>query len=338
MGTSRSIDPVKMLRLAVTVFALVALTSALRVERNDLWESFKLRHNRAYAGQRDVIRREIWESNLDYIERHNVEEARGLHTYTMGENQFTDLTNDEFRKMMNGYVMSNRTTSVQFVPTNMQAPDSVDWRTKGYVTPVKNQEQCGSCWAFSTTGSLEGQHFKKAGQLVSLSEQNLVDCSKKEGNKGCKGGLMDKGFEYIIKNNGIDTEKSYPYTAHTGTMCRFKEADVGATMKSFVDVKRGSEEALAQAISEIGPISVAMDAGHMSFQHYKRGIYKERQCSSIKLDHGVLAVGYGSEADGDYWIVKNSWGTVWGDEGYFKLARNDKNMCGLATQASYPVV
>merc|ERR1712156_1051572 len=305
MGTTfRSIDPVKMLRLTLAVCALVALTSALRVERNDLWESFKLRHNRVYAGQRDVIRREIWESNLDYIERHNVEEARGLHTFTMGENQFTDLTNDEFRQMMNGYVMSNRSSSVQFV----------------------------------ATGSLEGQHFKKAGQLVSLSEQNLVDCSKKEGNKGCKGGLMDKGFEYIIKNNGIDTEKSYPYRAKTGTMCQFKEADVGATMKSFVDVKRGSEEALAQALSEIGPISVAMDAGHMSFQHYKRGIYKERQCSSVRLDHGVLAVGYGSEADGDFWIVKNSWGTVWGDEGYFKLARNDKNMCGLATQASYPVV
>merc|ERR1711982_33121 len=118
------------------------------------------------------------------------------------------------------------------------------------------------------------------------------------------------------------------YTAHTGTMCRFKEADVGATMKSFVDVKRGSEEALAQAISEIGPISVAMDAGHMSFQHYKRGIYKERQCSSIKLDHGVLAVGYGSNSEGE----------IWGDKGYFMLARNEHNMCGLATQASYPVV
>merc|ERR1712200_402778 len=148
---------------------------------------------------------------------------------------------------------------------------------EGYVTPVKNQERCGSCWAFSTTGSLEGQHFKASQKLVSLSEQNLVDCSKKEGNKGCKGGLMDNGFKYAIKNGGIDTEESYRYKGVDG---RF-------------DVKRGSEDALQQAIAEIGPISVAMDAGHMSFQHYRTGIYKEKQCSSIKLDHGVLAVGYG---------------------------------------------
>jgi len=216
----------------------------------------------------------------------------------------------------------------------------VDWREKGYVTPVKNQERCGSCWAFSTTGSLEGQHFKKTQKLVSLSEQNLIDCSKKEGNKGCQGGLMDNAFKYIIKNKGIDTEQSYPYTGQNGFRCKFNEANVGATVSSFVDVKRGSESALAQAIAEIGPISVAMDAGHESFQHYRTGIYTERKCSSVKLDHGVLAVGYGSDAEtsGNYWIVKNSWGTMWGDKGYFKLAKDDKNMCGLATQPSYPVV
>jgi len=309
-----------------------------REERNDLWESYKCKHGRQYSGQRDVVRREIWEDNLDYIERHNVEADRGLHKYWMGENQYTDMTNAEFRAFMNGYIMNNRSSNVQFVATQAKPADSVDWRTKGYVTPVKNQERCGSCWAFSTTGSLEGQHFKKAGTLVSLSEQNLIDCSQREGNKGCKGGLMDNGFKYIIKNKGIDTEKSYPYTAKDGRMCKYEKAESGATMSSFVDVKRGSESALAQAISEIGPISVAMDAGHQSFQHYRSGIYTERACSSIKLDHGVLAVGYGSEAQGDYWIVKNSWGTTWGDEGYFKLARNDHNMCGLATQASYPVV
>jgi len=325
-----------MLRL-LTVVALVVCSSALRVERNELWSAYKQQHSRNYVGQRDIVRREIWESNLDWIERHNIEADRGMHTYWCGENQFTDMTNDEFRAQMNGYVMRNETNPVQFVETGAKIADSVDWRTKGYVTPIKNQEQCGSCWAFSTTGSLEGQHFKKAGKLVSLSEQQLVDCSKKEGNKGCQGGLMDNGFKYIIKNKGIDTEMSYPYKAKNGKRCEFKEADIGATMTSFTDVKRGSEEALAEALNTIGPISVAMDAGHMSFQHYRTGIYKEPKCSSVKLDHGVLAVGYGSD-EGDYWIVKNSWGTVWGDKGYFKLARNDHNMCGLATQASYPVV
>jgi len=327
-----------MLRLTVALFVLVALASALRQDRNNLWKSYKVKHSKQYSGQREVLRREIWESNLDYIQRHNVEADRGQHTYWMGENQFTDMTNSEFRALMNGYMMSNRTSSVQYVPTLTSVPDSVDWRDKGYVTDVKNQERCGSCWAFSTTGSLEGQTFKKSGKLPSLSEQNLVDCSKKEGNKGCKGGLMDNAFKYVIKNKGIDTEQSYPYTGKDGIACRFKEADVGATETSFVDVKRGSETALAQAVAEIGPISVAMDAGHQSFQHYRTGIYKERACSSIKLDHGVLAVGYGAEGSSNYWIVKNSWGTIWGEKGYFKLAKDDKNMCGLATQASYPVV
>jgi len=326
-----------MLKL-VAVLALVAVSAAYRAERNELWAAYKETHNRNYVGHNDVIRREIWESNLDWIERHNREADRGQHTFYCGENQFTDMTNDEFRAQMNGYVMHNRTSPVQFIATGDKIADSVDWRTKGYVTPVKNQEQCGSCWAFSTTGSLEGQHFKSAGKLVSLSEQNLVDCSKKEGNKGCQGGLMDNGFKYIIKNKGIDTEESYRYTGKNGRECKFSESNVGATMSSFVDLKRGSEDALSEALDKIGPISVAMDAGHMSFQHYRSGIYKEPKCSSIKLDHGVLAVGYGSGAEGDYWIVKNSWGTVWGDKGYFMLARNDKNMCGLATQASYPVV
>merc|ERR1719385_113638 len=241
---------------------------------------------------------------------------------------------------MNGYVMRNTSTNMQFVPTNMDPPSSVDWRTKGYVTKVKNQATCGSCWAFSTTGSLEGQHFKASQKLVSLSEQQLVDCSKAEGNKGCKGGLMDNGFKYIIKNGGIDTEESYRYTAKTGKTCKAKEGTQGATMSSFKDVKRGSITALEIAVATIGPISVAMDASHMSFQHYKKGIYKEPKCSSIRLDHGVLAVGYGSGlADaGDYWIIKNSWGTTWGDKGYFKIVKSEKNMCGIATQASYPVV
>jgi len=326
-----------MLLLAALV-ALVACGSALRVERNDLWAAYKQRHGKLYSVREEILRREIYESNLDYIEHHNIQADNGLSTFRMGESQYTDWTNDEFRAFMNGYVMRNTSTSVQFVPTTMDPPSSVDWRTKGYVTKVKNQERCGSCWAFSTTGSLEGQHFKKSNSLVSLSEQQLVDCSAREGNKGCKGGIMENGFKYIIKNNGIDTEESYPYRAVTEPMCKAKEGTVGATMSSFVDIKRGSIEGLQQALATIGPISVAMDAGHQSFQHYKTGIYNEPKCSSIKLDHGVLAVGYGGEGGQEYWIVKNSWGTVWGDEGYFKIVKSAKNMCGIATQACYPVV
>lgn len=172
------------------------------------------------------------------------------------------------------------------------------------MTPVKDQGQCGSCWAFSSTGSLEGQHFAKTKQLVSLSEQNLVDCSQKQGNMGCNGGLMDQAFTYIKENKGIDTEKSYPYEAEDRT-CRFKAADVGATDTGFTDIKSKNEEALQQAVATIGPIAVAIDASHNSFQLYKRGVYNEKSCSQTQLDHGVLAVGYGTEGSDDYWLVKN---------------------------------
>ncbi|OWF53459.1 cathepsin L1-like [Mizuhopecten yessoensis] len=305
---------------------------------DDEWTLFKNTYNRQYEGQEELMRRIIWEDNARFVQRHNVEASNGLHTFTTGMNEFGDLTNLEFVSMMNGYIMRNSTSNLVFdASKDTVTDDTVDWRTKGYVTEVKNQGQCGSCWAFSTTGSLEGQHFKKEGKLVSLSEQNLVDCSKKQGNHGCQGGLMDFGFKYIKENKGIDTEESYPYRAKNGK-CKFEASNVGATDTGFVDVKSKSVTALQQAVSTIGPISIAMDASHRSFQMYKTGTYKEPKCSSTKLDHGVLAVGYGTEGSTDYWIIKNSWGKSWGMDGYFQIVRSEANMCGIATQPSYPTV
>eukprot|EP00058_Branchiostoma_floridae_P026263 XP_002611753.1 hypothetical protein BRAFLDRAFT_236364 [Branchiostoma floridae] len=298
----------------------------------------------SFEGKEESRRMEIFENNTKLINLHNNEADLGMHTYWLGHNQFAHMTNDEFVANVIGGCLLDRNASKstadrvhQYDSNLVELPDTVDWRTKGYVTPVKNQEQCGSCWAFSTTGSLEGQTFKKTGKLVSLSEQNLVDCSGEFGNQGCNGGLMDDAFKYIKANGGIDTEDSYPYEARDGK-CRFKPADVGATVTGYTDISEGDEGALTQAVATVGPISVAIDASHHTFQMYSHGVYYEPQCSSTELDHGVLAVGYGTEGGKDYWLVKNSWGEVWGQNGYIMMSRNKNNQCGIATSASYPLV
>lgn len=305
----------------------------------DAWESFKYKYNRVYSSEADEMkRREIFNKNVDIIDKHNFLESLGLKSYKLGVNEWADLTLEEFVALMTGYSAEKRNkTGATYLSPNVPftLPSSVDWRDKGYVTPIKNQGACGSCWAFSATGSVEGQHFRKTGKLVSLSEQNLVDCSKKQGNMGCNGGLMDLAFQYIKENKGIDTEESYPYEAREGT-CRFKKSGVGATVTGFVDIPE-SESKLQEAVATVGPISVAIDAGHNSFQLYHSGVYDEPDCTD-NLDHGVLVVGYGNLAGKDYWLVKNSWGTGWGSSGYIMMSRNKDNQCGIALKASYPLV
>jgi len=230
-----------------------------------------------------------------------------------------------------GYLPRNndyaRSRNMHVQPVGQVMDDSLDWRTKGAVTPVKDQAQCGSCWAFSTTGSVEGANQIKSGQLQSVSEQQLVDCAGSAGNQGCNGGLMDDAFEYIIKNGGIGSEASYPYTARDG---KCKQVPSVATVSKYTDVKKNDETGLMSAVN-IEPVSVAVDAE--SWSSYRKGIMSG-PCGK-SLDHGVLAIGYGTDAGQDYWLVKNSWGTSWGESGFIRLIRN-KNECGIAEAASYP--
>jgi len=219
------------------------------------------------------------------------------------------------------------------------AAGAVDWRAAGAVTGVKDQGQCGSCWAFSTTGSIEGANFVVNGQLLSLSEQELIDCDRSGNDRGCNGGLMDYAYEWIISNGGIDTEKDYPYTA-TDTVCdNTKEHHVAVAVTSFEDIPPNNEAAIKKAAT-VQPVSIAIAASGLPFQLYSHGVFNG-SCST-QLDHGVLIVGYDTDAETgqEYWIVKNSWGEVWGEQGFIRMAMNHPpaGLCGLAMVPSFPVV
>uniref|UniRef100_A0A672J325 Cathepsin L.1 n=1 Tax=Salarias fasciatus TaxID=181472 RepID=A0A672J325_SALFA len=334
------------MKLLLVAAALLAVASCASISLEDLeFHAWKLKYARSYnSPAEEALRKEIWLNNRKLVLVHNMMADQGIKSYRLGMTFFADLENEEYKSLISqGCLRSfnaslpRRGSTFLRLPAGTSLPDSVDWREKGYVTDVKDQKQCGSCWAFSTTGSLEGQHFRKTGKLVSLSEQQLVDCSGSFGNMGCDGGLMDQAFQYIKVTGGIDTEDTYPYEAEDGK-CRYNPANVGATCTGYVDVKQGDEDALLEAVATVGPVSVAIDASQLSFQLYESGVYNEPGCSSSELDHGVLAVGYGSDNGKDYWLVKNSWGLQWGDKGYIKMTRNKSNQCGIATAASYPLV
>jgi len=314
----------------------LALTAAQALNYDQEWEIFKAKYQRNYLSTPEHDnRKSVFTSNLKLIQKHNAEHALGLHTFTLGVNQFADLTSQEFVQTYNGFhpEMYQNLPQAELKAT-ADEPDSIDWRDKGYVTPVKNQGQCGSCWAFSAVVTMEGAQFKASGEknLVSLSEQQLMDCDHKD--MACNGGLPQQAIDYVITQGGIDTEDSYPYAMRKHSSCQYDEANKGATITKVTQVET-SEDALKTATATVGPISVGIDASHFSFQLYHSGVYHSMFCSSTRLDHGVAVVGYGSEDGKDYWLVKNSWGKSWGLEGYIKMSRNRNNNCGIATMAVY---
>lgn len=312
----------------------------------ETWETFKDKYGKVYSSLKEEGERfEIFMKTVKTIELHNWDFHFGKEPYWMDINQFADLEHSEIREQMGSGLKRQgatfQTSCDDYTVTTGQVPDSVDWRQHGYVTPVKDQKQCGSCWSFSSTGSIEGQWFKKTGNLVPLSEQQLMDCSTDFGNNGCHGGFMDNAFLYLIDEHvGLESEEDYPYLMKKEKTCHLNKDKVVAEVTGCKDVKRGDEEALKVAIANIGPISVGMDASHPSIVNYRGGIYHDKNCSNVHLDHGVLAVGYGTdEVTGwDYWLIKNSWSRDWGVDGYLKVLRNHNNTCGIASLPSFPVV
>lgn len=307
---------------------------------NQEWPVFKAIHGKSYNYPiEEQFRMNVYKENKKKIEEHNRAYENGEVSFRMKMNQFGDLKSSEVKALMNGFKMSPniKRTGEVYIPISRDLPTSTDWRQKGAVTPVKDQAKCLSCWSFSATGSLEGQIYLKNGKLISLSEQNLIDCTKSYGNQGCIGGNVVASFQYIKDNKGIDTEESYPYEAHD-YICRFNRTTIGGTDKGHRSIQLGSEEDLQNAVANVGPISVTIDASQLSFHFYSGGVYHEPHCNSTSLDHCVLVVGYGTENGQDYWLVKNSWGTSWGEKGYIKMARNKYNHCGIVSLARYPIV
>ncbi|NXM26922.1 CATL2 protein, partial [Oxyruncus cristatus] len=329
--------------LAVTLGVLLALlgcATAPDPTLEEAWEEWKSLHAKEYPGEDETFRREIWEKNLRHIQQHNWEEAQGKHSYRLAMNHFGDLTNEEFEQLLNGFIPAQQEKSrpVFRASATLKTLVSVDWRAKGYVTPVKSQGYCGSCWAFSATGALEGLMFKRTGQLVVLSEQNLIDCTCELGNHGCGGGHMERAFQYVRDNGGLNSERVYPYVGTDDSCCRYDPQDKAANCSGFSRVAQGSEEALAQAVATVGPVSVSVDASR--FRFYSSGVFS---CGSgsRSTNHAMLAVGYGTTwmagHNLSYWILKNSWAKMWGEQGYMSLLKDAGNQCGVANQASYPL-
>ncbi|CAI8032364.1 Cathepsin L [Geodia barretti] len=223
-----------------------------------------------------------------------------------------------------------------YVPDpHLSLPEALDWRSRGAVSAVKDQGSCGASYAFSTTGSIEGAVALGYGRLVSLSEQNIIDCSVPLGNNGCNGGNMYNSFMYIIDNGGIDTSYAYPYQG-SQTGCSFDRYAVGADITGIISIREGSEYHLQTALASAGPISIAVDASTNSFRFYDGGVFDSFRCSSTDVNHAMTLIGYGTYNGKEHWMVKNSWGTSWGVDGYIMMTRNYYNQCGIASDASYP--
>ncbi|CAN6300475.1 unnamed protein product [Urochloa humidicola] len=294
-------------------------------------------YNRSYATAEEGERRfQVYRRNMEHIEATN---RAGNLTYTLGENQFADLTEEEFLDLyaMKGMPSVRRDAGRKQANFSgaVYAPPTVDWRAKGAVTPIKNQgPSCSSCWAFVTAATIESITKIKTGKLVSLSEQELIDCDPYDG--GCNLGYFVNGYRWVIENGGLTTEANYPYQARRNYCSRNKAAQHAARISDYVQVPAG-EAQLQQAVAQ-QPIAAAIEMGG-SLQFYSGGVFAG-QCGT-RMNHAITVVGYGADANTGlkYWLVKNSWGTSWGERGYLRIRRDftRSGLCGIALDLAYPV-
>ncbi|TMW51171.1 hypothetical protein DOY81_003787 [Sarcophaga bullata] len=326
----------------VLAFCGLAYASALKDIQQE-WLEYLNKYGKNYRSWDENQKRfENFVNNYKLIKQHNEHFEKGLVSYKMAVNPFSDMSLKEMKVSYMGLNLTENDKQQfrnlkQFealkAPTYNNIPSTKDWRKTGCITAVKDQKSCGSCWAFASTGALEAHYCLKFKKKVIISEQNLIDCSTK--NSGCNGGSMIPSFEYIRDNKGINPEDKYPYEAVQGK-CRYQSRYIAATCSGYRTIPQGNEQALSQAVASKGPIAVAI-AVNSNFMHYKGGIYDDATCSKA-VNHAVLLVGYGSEKGVDYWLVKNSWGSSWGEKGYIKMRRNKQNQCAIANYGSYPVV
>lgn len=313
---------------------LIHTSSSGHVQR--LFGHFKEKFQRSYSDEREHEKREhAFVHNVRYV--HSMNRA-GL-SFSLTLNSLSDRSMSELAVMRGRRQGKTPNKGLPF-PTQLyagvQVPDSMDWRLYGAVTPVKDQAICGSCWSFATTGAVEGALFLKTGSLQVLSQQMLVDCSWGFGNNGCDGGEEWRGYEWIMKHGGIATTETYGAYMGMNGLCHLNSSQLIAPIQSYTNVTSGSIEALKLALFKNGPVAVSIDASHRSFVFYSNGVYYEPACGNTTedLDHAVLAVGYGVLKGEPYWLVKNSWSTYWGNDGYILMSMKDNN-CGVATDATY---
>ncbi|KAK3431051.1 hypothetical protein EUGRSUZ_E02908 [Eucalyptus grandis] len=300
-------------------------------------EQWMANYSRTYNDLQEKAKRQaIFAKNLQFIEDFN---KSGNRTFQLGLNQFSDLTNEEFVRSHTGYLAPKQSkpaniTSFSHQKLTGDVPDNIDWVEKGVVNAIKYQGKCGSCWAFSVVAAVEGIVGITKGTLPVLSEQQLIDCDTT--NYGCRGGYPDNSFDYIVQNQGIASEDSYPYEGVAGTCDATKAAEHAAQIEGFTDVPSGEDE-LMKAVAQ-QPVSVIISAGCQEFQSYSGGVFNS-ECGQ-QLDHAVVVVGYGTSEEGtDFWKIRNSWGEQWGERGYMRIQRgrgSSEGICRVASKASYP--